>query len=196
MRLLLTSFTWLTAGECSPTRRRVFASLAIVIAAVTHPFAASQVKVTEDSGNYTVSAWFTVPQSTSAAFAVLTDYEHLPNFMPGLKKSVLIERTDAHVVLEQDATAKFLAFSKNIHLRLDVEEAGQTIRFRDTSLKSFSQYEGTWRVSTKNGETLISYDLVANPSFAVPNFLLRRLLGRDAAEMIEALQKEIAARAR
>lgn len=192
---LLTPLTWRTTGGCSRIRRRFFAAvIAWLLAANLN--ASSQVKVTEDAGVYTVSAWFTVPQTPSAAFAVLTDYENLPRFMPGLKKSVLVERSASTVILEQDAVAKFLTFSKNIHLRLQTVEQDHTLHFKDTSSKSFSQYEGSWRISTRGAETLITYDLTANPSFAVPQFLLRRLLSRDADHMIDALQKEMAARSK
>lgn len=42
--------------------------------------------------------------------------------------------------------------------------------------------------------TLVTYELTAQPTFDVPEFLLKRVLKRDAAEMIERLQREIAAR--
>jgi hypothetical protein len=41
-----------------------------------------------------------------------------------------------------------------------------------------------------------SYRLSATPSFDIPEFLLKRLLKRDASQMIRRLQAEIVARSR
>ena len=66
--------------------------------------------------------------------------------------------------------------------------------FRDTDGRSFTRYEGAWSLVEGNGTTTVSYELRADPSFAVPDLLLKRLLKRDAKEMIERLIDEITAR--
>jgi hypothetical protein len=53
-----------------------------------------------------------------------------------------------------------------------------------------------WTISEREGETRVTYELAADPSFDVPEFLLKRLLKRDAGHMIERLKGEIEARAR
>ncbi len=87
-----------------------------------------------------------------------------------------------------------MMFSKRIRLLLHVQEDAGTISFRDACGRSFALYEGSWRVAEANGETVIVYELNAKPSFSVPDFLLARLMKRDAKEMIDRLQVEIAAR--
>jgi hypothetical protein len=42
------------------------------------------------------------------------------------------------------AEAKFMMFSKRVHLVLDVEDGGATIRFKHTCGQSFEHYEGSW----------------------------------------------------
>lgn len=153
-----------------------------------------QAVVTEAKGIYTVRAKFTVPQSPEAAMAVLTDYELLPRFMPDLKNSSVIARTGARVTVAQEAVASFFPFSKHIYLTLEIDEMPHALAFKDRSGKSFSQYNGTWQVSKVEGRTVVVYTLVAKPSFSVPEFLLTKLLKRDAGRMITALQAEIAAR--
>jgi hypothetical protein len=51
---------------------------------------AAQVSVRETSGVYTVAARFRVEGSADTALAVLTDYERIPQFMPGVKTSVFV----------------------------------------------------------------------------------------------------------
>lgn len=194
--LLPISSTWRQAGGYLRIRRlflvvALFAMTTVALGAEPEP----DVKVTEAAGVYTVAATFAVQQSAAASMAVLTDYEHLARFMPGLRKSTVVARTGDRVTVEQEADAKLLAFSKRICLLLDIEESPLSLRFVDKSGKSFIRYEGSWRLAAENGRTRITYALVAKPAFSVPEFLLTRLLRRDSGRMIAALQAEIAARA-
>jgi ribosome-associated toxin RatA of RatAB toxin-antitoxin module len=132
----------------------------------------------------------------SAALAVLTDYEQIPRFLPDVRRSTVIERSAGQAVVEQEANPRFLMFSRRVHLVLEVDEEPSTIRFRDRCGKSFSQYEGSWQVREERGGASIAYRLDARPSFAVPEFVLKRLLKRDATQMIERLRGEIAARSK
>jgi carbon monoxide dehydrogenase subunit G len=145
-------------------------------------------------GVYTVTAEFSVSEPATIAIAALTDYENIPRFMPAVRDSTVLERTAAHTVIEE-ALARFMMFSRRIHLVLEVREHAGTIRFRDRCGQSFGQYEGAWTISERGGRTSITYQLSARPAIDVPGFLLKRLLKRDAAVMIEQLQTEIAARA-
>jgi ribosome-associated toxin RatA of RatAB toxin-antitoxin module len=180
----------------------LFAALAVVVAFVRLPRAATvdehplQLSVSEAAGVYSVSARFAVAGAAGAAVQVLTDYERIPQFMPGVKTSIVRDRTADRVLVEQDALSKFLLFSKRMHLLLEVRQSGQRIRFRDIAGDSFTRYEGSWQVSDDHGATVIDYELTAAPAFAVPAPVLRRLLKRDSADMVSQLRREIARRAR
>lgn len=174
----------------------VLVTAAIALAAPgARPSPAPEIAVTEAAGIYRVTAAFTVLAPPDRVAAVLTDYERIPEFMPDVKTSQVLERSDSGLVVEQEAAAKFMLFTKRIHLVLDVSADRGTIRFRDRCGKSFAQYEGAWRLSGSGETTTVIYELSAKPSFEVPAFVLKRLLKRDAAAMIERLQNEIVARA-
>ena len=153
------------------------------------------ISVRETSGTYVVAARFNVPAPTSVVREVLTDYANIPRFMPGVRTSEVLERDDGYARVEQEAISKFMLFSKRVHLVLDVDEGAGVIRFRDRCKRSFVQYEGAWVMTEQDGRTEITYELNAQPAFSVPEFVLRRLLNRDARVMIERLRAEIAARA-
>ena len=155
---------------------------------------APQVSVLEEGGTYSVVARFEVPQDSGAVLAVLSDYEHIPRFMPDVRTSVILERTPGRVLIEQEAVSQFLMFSKTMHLVLDVTEDGDTIRFVDRCGRSFTRYQGMWRVMQKDGATSITYELTAQPAFDVPGFVLKRMLKRNSLEMIDRLRREIAER--
>jgi hypothetical protein len=170
------------------------AALAVTLAATTAAAQAPVTSVHETDGEYVVSATFTVPGSARTARAVLTDYANIPRFMPDVHSSVVVNRRDGHVRVEQDAEPQFMWFSRKIHLVLDVDEGTEVIRFRDTSATSFTHYEGSWAIAAQQGDARLTYSLVARPSFSVPGFVLKKLLKRDAVVMVGRLQAEIAAR--
>ena len=187
-----------TGGRRRARRWLVIAALIACAAVRLHAAAADpQVDVHDENGAYVVAATFRVSQPASTAVAVLTDYEHIPRFMPDVRTSRVLERSDGLTVVEQEAVAKVMLFSKRIHLVLEVSEQPGEIRFRDRCGKSFDRYEGVWTITESgDGQTTIAYRLTARPSFNVPEFLLKRLLKRDATEMIRQLQTEMAARSR
>lgn len=159
--------------------------------------AVPDVVVTVERGTYSVATRFDVAEPPGAALAVLSDYEQIPRFMPGVRKSVILERTPAHLVVEQEAVTRYLMFSKTVHLVLVVIQAGDTIQFSDRAHDSFMLYEGSWRVTPRvggMGGATIAYAVTAHPTFDVPGFVLKRLLTRDANEMIRSLRREITAR--
>ncbi len=164
--------------------------------AATTPPPPPDVKVAARDGLYHVTATFSVSQSASVAFAVLTDYEQIPRFMPDVRKSQVLERRGGAIVVEQEAVAHMMMFSKRLHLVLEIEEAPHVIQFQDRCGQSFERYEGAWRISEGEAQVQIGYALTAKPKFDVPEFLLKRLLKRDAQTMIERLRGEIARRAK
>ena len=167
---------------------------AMLTAALPARAADEQIAVREKDGTYDVRATFVVSQPASVVTAVLTDYVRIPHYMPEVRTSQLLERQDDRAVVEQEAVAKFLMFSRRVHLILEVQEAPMTIEFRDRCGQSFERYEGAWAMARNHNETTISYRLTAKPRFDVPNWLLVRLLKRDASDMVERLRAEIAAR--
>jgi ribosome-associated toxin RatA of RatAB toxin-antitoxin module len=157
---------------------------------------APSVTVREEHGVYAVSARFTVAQPPAVVLAVLTDYEHIPRFLPDITSSIVRERSDRRAVVEQEAVSRMMMFSKKVHLVLEITEEAGAIRFVDRCGHSFERYEGSWRVTASGSGSEIVYELTAKPSFDVPEFILKRLLKRDSTRTIERLATEIADRGR
>jgi ribosome-associated toxin RatA of RatAB toxin-antitoxin module len=188
-------------GGRSRARRLVVTAASIFFsagsfAATAAPQDDPSVTVTGDRGLYTVAATFSVPQAPAVALAAVTDYAGIPRFMPEVKTSTVLERTDHRVIVEQEAVARFMMFSRRVHLVLEVLQERGIVRFRDRCRKSFARYEGVWTIAERDGATHVTYELSAQPSFDVPDFVLKRLLKRDAGQMIQRLKTEICARAR
>jgi ribosome-associated toxin RatA of RatAB toxin-antitoxin module len=165
------------------------------VAATADPAPSPEVRVHEDRGTYSVTARFEVPQSSEVVLAVLSDYEQIPRFMPDVRTSTIIERTPGRLVVEQEAVSKFMMFSRQVHLVLEITEGANMLRFIDRCGRSFKSYAGEWRTESKGSGTVVTYELTAHPGFDVPEFILKRLLKRDSSVMINRLRAEFATRA-
>ncbi|HTK30260.1 MAG TPA: SRPBCC family protein [Vicinamibacterales bacterium] len=177
---------------------RLLTAAALLLLAPMATLAAGQppdLAIQEANGVYTVVARFLVDRPPAAAWAVLTDYERIPRFMPDVRTSIVRERAPGRAVVEQEAVSSVMVFSKRVHLVLDIDEQPDALVFTDECGSSFVRYEGAWRLSDQGGRTAITYELTAQPSFDVPSFLLKRLLRRDSSQMIERLRREIDSRA-
>lgn len=152
------------------------------------------ISVVERDGVYVVSARFTLIEPASVVRSVLTDYAGIPRFMPNVQTSRVLTRGDGTARIEQVAVSRYLMFSKQVHLVLNVEEGIDVIRFRDECGRSFAQYEGSWTMTGHGANTELYYELMARPTFSVPAFVLRKLLDRDARQMIAGLAAEAHAR--
>ena len=127
----------------------------------------------------------------AAVLAVLTDYERIPLYMPNVKTSTVHERNAGRALVEQEAHARVLMFSKRVYLLLDVREEADRLSFVDTSGRSFEVYGGSWRLAPLGTGTRVTYELTAKPAFSVPQFVLVKLMRDDAAAMIARLRAEI-----
>lgn len=164
------------------------------LAATADPAPSPEVTVREERGTYAVTARFVVPQSPDVVLAVLSDYERIPQFMPDVKTSRILERAPGRLVVEQRAVSKFMMFSKDVHLVLDVTETDRALLFSDRCGTSFVSYRGSWQLEPAGHGTSVTYELTAKPAFDVPEFILKRLLKRDSLNQINRLRTEFAAR--
>src|SRR5689334_2094924 len=170
-------------------------ALSALVAADDRSGDAPIVAVREQDGLYTITARFSIAEPADLAIAVLTDYEQIPRFMPDVRKSKVLSRNGGHVIVEQEATARLLLFSKDFHLVLAVDEQPLSVHFTDQCGRNFTRYEGVWRVADENGRVAVSYELTAQPTFGVPSFVANRLFKRNATTMIDRVRREISARA-
>ena len=172
---------------------RIALALAITLAgaASLHAAPAGGVQVREENGTYVVTAQFEVAAGPAVVLRVLSDYERIPEFAPGVTRSIVKDRQGSHAVVEQEAVPRVLMFSKRLHLVLDIQEDTTSITFHDICGRSFSTYAGSWHVRSSETGSTVTYTLSAKPSFGVPQFVLGRLLKKDSTEMIANLRREI-----
>ena len=69
------------------------------------------VKIQNDGEQIIVDASFTVPVMPHQAWAVLTDFDNIPNFITGIQSSKVTHRTGNHLQVAQKGATKFGFFT-------------------------------------------------------------------------------------
>jgi len=134
--------------------------------------------------------------SRAQVWNVVSDYEHLSDFISTIRESKIRGRRPGGAVVEQTAVGKWFLFSRSVSVLLDVREnALRSIAFRDVSHKDFTQYGGAWTLTETNGAVQLDYHLEAQPSAALPAFVIEKVFTEDASSLLEQVRKEILKRA-
>ena len=160
--------------------------------AVTPPAVEARI----EDGVYTVQGRFDISASVEVARGVLGDYEHIAEFVPTVRKSIVRLRRADFIYVEQEAVETALFVSKEMHVLLRITEEGNRLSFRDISQRDFRLYEGAWVLEAVPGGCRVTYALRARPRLAVPGFIAApafkdasaRLLGQVRAEMLRRAQ--------
>jgi len=141
-----------------------------------------------------VSSSIVLPIKPCEAYAMLTDYNGLPKFIPGLLSSRPRRIAKHRVNVMQVGAVQVFIFHVRMKSLLDMQEApDKRITFRQIS-GDFVSYGGEWNFSAKEDRTRIDYR--ANMTFKryVPLLLARSILEHDVKEKFAAIGREALAR--
>jgi carbon monoxide dehydrogenase subunit G len=135
-----------------------------------------------------------VAASQQLAFAVLTDYDSMSRFLPGMLSSKAVARDARTAVVEQTADEGVLFFKQRVTARLAIEEFPPN-RLTIRSLGgSFKELSGLYVLTRKGDRTLIEYSARFIPAFELPPvggmFVVQHSLERH----LEGLAAEMARR--
>jgi len=145
---------------------------------------------------YRARGSFIVEAPPAAAWDAIADYEGIPRVAPSVKVSRIVSRDGGRVVVEQEAVASLLFFSKRIHLLLEIEESPPgAITFRDVARREFTSYEGFWTIEESVEGLLVSYGIDVERGFSAPDFLARKLFRRQAESLMRVMRDDILRRA-
>ncbi|MEO8504166.1 MAG: SRPBCC family protein [Acidobacteriota bacterium] len=138
---------------------------------------------------------FAVGVPSATVWSVLTDYEHMPEFVSAMHSSHVQSQHDGILMVEQESVGRVMFFHRTVRVLLKVrEEPLRSIVFEDASKESFERYEGSWRIKQALGSTVVTYRLTAKPDFAAPGFLMRSAYRKMVGELLEQLRAEMNSR--
>jgi hypothetical protein len=154
------------------------------------------VNVDNSGAGCRVRGGFHVPVSDSLAWDVLTDYDHIGNFVSSMRSSQIVARDSSGLQVRQVAVGGVFVFHKRVQVLLQVREQPlRRIAFRDELRKDFKDYQGEWRLSIERSVAVVEYELAAEPRAMMPRSICRSALGHTAHDLLEEVRAEMLRRA-
>lgn len=131
-----------------------------------------------------------VAQPVDRVWQVLTDYDHLAQFIPGLVESRTLAVGPPRL-LRQRGSTRWWVFGRTMEVTFQVtEHPQQTITF--TAVEGdFFEHQGTWRLEPHGDQVRIAYEAVVRPKFFLPPFLGASLLRRHLTESLQAIVERV-----
>ena len=153
-------------------------------------------RLTHGTSGIAIEGRFAIAAPSSIAWNVLTDYDSIARFVSSMRSSHVVGRSDDTLFVDQQAVGRLFLFSHRLHTSLRIEEEPPTrIRFVDLLGRDFRSYRGEWRIEPSSAGTTVIYDLEADPSFPIPDFVARGLFRSTARELLSQVRAEIERRA-
>jgi hypothetical protein len=147
-------------------------------------------------GSSSLEGHFFVKAPAEVAWNVLTDYDHISDFVSSMEHSRIECRTDEEVRVRQKASGRFFLFERATSVLLDIHEKPfEKIQFEDISGEDFHRYVGFWKIESTGDELLVRYSLELNPRFSVPGFVKRRVIKQSVTALLEQVKTEVKKRA-
>ena len=126
-------------------------------------------------GAVAIKAECAIPRPAESVWRVISDYDHLAEFVPSLTESRIVRREGAIQILHQRGRARFLFFRRAFSVTFRVEETPpREIRF-EAFEGDFKQFKGSWRLEAHPEGTLVRHEVVLEPAFFVPRWILRAM---------------------
>lgn len=174
--------------------------LALVLAGAPSPAVADAappaVSVADRQSVSEVRGRFEAPVPLSVAWDVLTDYDHIGDFVSSMRTSSVESRADGDLTVRQEAVVGVFPLRRTAHLLLSVRERPDTsIEFHDVLDRDFRLYRGAWELRSGPSGTGVTYRLEAQPVGATPSFLERAVLSRTVTRLLTQVQAEMMRRA-
>jgi len=183
-------------GATSVTRARGAAPQAAQQAATRPPAEAS---VQSEANMLYVSAIVTAPAPAEACFAVLTDYERLPEFVPGMRSSRIVSQPGEMLKVEQVSVSGpallGITVRTTLGLTLTPPTPGAEGRIDFGAFGgNLRQMYGAWVIRDDKGGCRIDYRATIEPDFPVPALIGPFLMRRQIEGQLDAIAREIARR--
>jgi len=151
----------------------------------------SDVHVERAHGSFTVNVTIHVPVDAAHAWAVLTDFEHMADFVPNLTSSQVTQRSDALVKVTQKGIAKYGFFSAPFE---SVREVYLTplreIRAHGVG-GNVQHMESVMQLEPDGTGTRLTYHAEVLPGFWFPPLIGPSLVQHETAGQFSAMLQEM-----
>jgi ribosome-associated toxin RatA of RatAB toxin-antitoxin module len=153
-----------------------------------------QVQARRQGDAVQVQAQATVKAPHALIWKTLTDYEHMAEFVPGIRSSRVLERRGGTTKVEQVGTARLWFFSFTIDVVVEATEQPPHLIGIRVLRGNLKQLNGGYRLEKMDGsddEFLLRWDGVIEPAIALPLAIAVPLLRASIAEQFAGMVREI-----
>lgn len=153
-----------------------------------------QVSVERLDKYFQIDAAVMLPIRPCEAYALLTDYANLPNYIPGIVEIGIERLSDTSVKIRQVGKARVWFFNIRMEMLLEMQETPNrliTFRLIEGDLDSYS---GEWRLQEVPEGTEVTFSAALIFDRFMPTFLGQSILEDEVLQRIKAVVKEAAAR--
>jgi hypothetical protein len=141
------------------------------------------VRAERRDGAVKIEASVTLSAPRELIWATLTDYDHLAEFVPGMRVSRIIGRRGPAAIVEQEGEAGFLIFSYPIKVVVESAEYPPSDIEIHVVAGNLHRLDGRYRLEEgeRDGTWVLRWSGLIEPSLPIPSFLSARIL-RDNVE--------------
>ena len=161
--------------------------------AAAHAAAEVKVEATRKGEFIDIRAVASIEAPLSVIWTALTDYDRLPEFIPGLRRSKVISRRGGTVVVEQSGEARFLMFSFPIDVTLEALERPQSsIQVRALS-GNLRHFEGGYTVEAEASGTamVLRWEGTIIPDVSLPPLIGEVVMRMRIEDQFTGMVREI-----
>jgi len=162
--------------------RAIFSALLLLLAfPATNRAAEISVQTTRHGDSFEVNASAEIAVSVAEAWKVLTDYDRLAEFIPGMLESRVVSRDGSNVVVDQRGETSLLFLTFPMRVRLAIEEQPY-VRIASIAIAgNFKELTGVYLLQAHDTGMRLRYEGKFTPDFGFPP-LLGTLIVRNTAE--------------
>jgi ribosome-associated toxin RatA of RatAB toxin-antitoxin module len=182
----------LATPERSRTRFPALWLLLLVLPATGHA-AEISVQTTRHDDSFEVEATAEIEADVADAWKVLTDYDRLAEFIPGMRESRVVSRDGSNVVVDQRGEASLLFFTFPMRVRLAIEEYPYDRIVSNAIFGNLKEMHGVYHLEARDARLRLRYEGKFTPDFGVPpligTLLVRGTVERQFSAMVREIEK-------
>ncbi|MDK2124316.1 SRPBCC family protein [Parachitinimonas caeni] len=145
-----------------------------------------------DGPTLIVDVDYLVPVNVDGAWAVLTDFEHMHEFMPNLESSKILSRRDNHLRIEQTGTARYGILAFPFRSVRDIELAPKSLIISKMIEGDVKSLDSESRIDAESAATAhIRYHARIVPDRWIPDFLTATVIRGEIGKQFEAMGREM-----
>lgn len=152
------------------------------------------VRITDQDGTLQVSISLRVAVLPREAWAVLTDFEHMPDFIPNLESSQVLLRAGKSLQVEQKGSISLGVLPIHYESKRQVDLTPYKM-IRSHSLSGNTRLDSVMVLTPIGKDTLLAYRATAVPDLPVPNSLISSYMGDMLEGQFKAMGQEMLRRA-